>query len=200
MSKNKIFNVIVAGYGGQGVLTLAEIIALAAFYQGYEVKQAELHGLAQRGGTLESHLRFGKKNLIYSPLIRQGEADLIIGLELLETLRACRFASSKKTIIVSNLELFNPHPFEPERFDERGIISQIKRSAKKFEFIDIRRKIEKITQDTAMVNTFMLGYIVGKKLIPIQKKFILKALEEKIRPVFFEQNKKVFEMAYKEKS
>ena len=70
------FNIIISGIGGQGIITLTRILAEAALLQGLDVKTSELHGLSQRGGSVETHIRFGRN--IFSPLVRQGSADLII--------------------------------------------------------------------------------------------------------------------------
>ena len=95
----KTFNIIIAGVGGQGLITLNNIIAKAALNGGYDVKTSELHGLSQRAGSVETHLRFGKK--VYSPLVVAGKADLVLGLEITEGMRAVRF-SNPKTIFVVN--------------------------------------------------------------------------------------------------
>ncbi|MBU2635317.1 2-oxoacid:acceptor oxidoreductase family protein, partial [Patescibacteria group bacterium] len=84
--KNRTFNIVISGTGGQGLITLLQIIAEAALVEGLDVKTSELHGLSQRGGAVETHIRFGKK--IYSPLVSLGSADLILSLETLESLRA----------------------------------------------------------------------------------------------------------------
>ena len=95
----KEFNIVLTGVGGQGVLTLGVIIAEAALKQGCDVRTTELHGLAQRGGSIPVHVRFGKK--MYTPLILEGEADLIISLEPLEALRSCYYGSKQhKTIFL----------------------------------------------------------------------------------------------------
>jgi|WetSurMetagenome_2_1015567.scaffolds.fasta_scaffold00051_3 indolepyruvate ferredoxin oxidoreductase, beta subunit len=73
---DRTWNVFFCGTGGQGVLTAAEICAVAAMHAGYHVKKSEVHGMAQRGGSVESHVRFGKK--VYSPLIKRGSADFIV--------------------------------------------------------------------------------------------------------------------------
>ncbi len=195
MKKGRVFNLVVVGCGGQGVLSLAEIVSQAAFYQGYEVREAELHGLAQRGGALECHVRFGKK--IYSPLIRQASADLIIGLELLETLRAYHYMAKNKTIVLTNAEFFSPQPFRQEEGSLQPILQKIKKTAKSFKIIDADKVLKRERYDTAVINTFMLGYAVTKNFLPIKKKFIFQALTGKIRPIFLEQNKKIFEMAEK---
>jgi indolepyruvate ferredoxin oxidoreductase beta subunit len=190
----KTFNLILVGYGGQGVITLAEIIARAAILHGLNVKQAELHGLSQRGGSLECHLRFGKK--VFSPLVLKGDADLIIGLELLESLRACYYANKEKTIILSNKKIFSPYPFEPEKIKEEDVISQIEKFSKTLELIDADKLIKGLTKDTAMINTLMLGFAIAKKFLPLKKNLVLSALKERIRPQFFEENKKIFQLAF----
>ena len=93
MSKIKIneFNIVVTGTGGQGLITLLKIISEAALSEGYDLAASELHGLSQRGGSVEVHFRFGEE--IYSPLVKQGGANLIISLEALEALRACYYSS-----------------------------------------------------------------------------------------------------------
>ncbi|MFH1392724.1 MAG: 2-oxoacid:acceptor oxidoreductase family protein [bacterium] len=75
---HKNLNIIICGIGGQGVIILTRILANAALLENYDVKTSELHGLAQRGGSVETHVRFGKK--IYSPLIMPNQVDLIIDL------------------------------------------------------------------------------------------------------------------------
>jgi indolepyruvate ferredoxin oxidoreductase, beta subunit len=72
----RIWNVLFCGTGGQGVLTASEICAIAAMNSGFHVKKSEVHGMAQRGGSVESHLRFGTK--VFSPLIQPGTADYVV--------------------------------------------------------------------------------------------------------------------------
>jgi indolepyruvate ferredoxin oxidoreductase beta subunit len=97
-------NIILAGVGGQGILTIAAIIDLAAMKSGLKVKQAEVHGMSQRGGAVESHLRISDKE-IYSDLIPLGSADLILSVEPMEALRYLPFLSDEG-IIVSSTEPF----------------------------------------------------------------------------------------------
>lgn len=78
-------NVLMAGVGGQGVLLASEVLALAALGEGLEAKQSEVHGVAQRGGSVVSHVRFGPR--VHSPLIRSGTADVLYAMERLEALR-----------------------------------------------------------------------------------------------------------------
>lgn len=72
-------NILFCGTGGQGILTAAEVVALAAMYDGYHVKKSEVHGMAQRGGSVESHVRIGKE--VFSPIIEAGQADYLLSFE-----------------------------------------------------------------------------------------------------------------------
>jgi len=76
MSNDKIYNILFCGIGGQGVLKACEICGIAAIKDGYSAKKSEIHGMSQRGGSVESHLRFGKQ--IYSPIIPEGEVDYLV--------------------------------------------------------------------------------------------------------------------------
>lgn len=76
MSEKKVYNVLFCGIGGQGILKASEICGLAAMYEGYRVKKSEIHGMSQRGGSVESHLRFGKE--VFSPIIPYNEVDYLV--------------------------------------------------------------------------------------------------------------------------
>jgi len=191
----KIFNLIVTGYGGQGVLSLAEIIGKAALKERNDVKQVELHGLAQRGGPLVCHVRFGEN--VYSPLIRKAGADLIIGLEALEALRACYHSSKKKTVVLTDSKVLNPLPMIGKRIGLNEVLVEVKKFAKKVEVVNASEIVKKLTGESAMTNIFMLGYAINKKILPIKKETAWNCVAEKIRPQFWEMNKKVFEEAFR---
>lgn len=97
-------NLIFAGVGGQGVLLIAELTARAAVRAGFDVKQTEVHGVSQRGGSVESHVRFGLE--VHSPLVIAGQADVVIGLEKLEGLRYASFVNPQSgTVLVNDHEI-----------------------------------------------------------------------------------------------
>jgi len=95
-----VFNLLIVGVGGQGVVTLSDVVVRAAVRAGFDVKQAELHGMSQRGGSVVSHIRFGRK--IYSPVIDTGSAHLLLALEKLEALRHVHFLSPEGLLIVDD--------------------------------------------------------------------------------------------------
>ena len=126
-------NVILAGVGGQGILTLAAIIDYAAMLSGLQIKQAEVHGMSQRGGAVQSHLRISDKE-IYSDLIPKGKADLVISLELMEALRYIPYLADDGIIITATETVKNISDYPEEEL----IIQQIESSGYKHIFIDAR--------------------------------------------------------------
>lgn len=113
-------DIILAGVGGQGILTIATIIGDAATVAGLHLKQAEVHGMSQRGGDVQSNLRLST-DPIYSDLIRQGAADLIISMEPMEALRYLPYLSKEGWIVSSS------HPFKniPNYPDEAALAGEL---------------------------------------------------------------------------
>jgi indolepyruvate ferredoxin oxidoreductase beta subunit len=116
----EVTNVLMAGVGGQGTLVASEILALAALAQGLDAKQSEVHGVAQRGGSVVSHVRFGAT--VHSPLIRAGEADVLCGGERLETLRWAHCVRPGGVVVMDD-RLVPPvrMPDEPEQACPEGV-------------------------------------------------------------------------------
>lgn len=187
MDKN--FNVVIAGVGGQGVITLAKIIAEAAFIEGYDVKTSELHGLSQRGGSVETHIRFGKE--IYSPLVAMGGADLVLSLEILEVLRKLNFAGEKTIFLINGYSL----PYQGSPSDEE-VGRMIEENIKQEKHIVPASKIcqEKL-QKEVLSGVYLLGYAVYKNLLPLKSESILKAIENLMPPKYLVINKQAFELA-----
>ncbi len=100
-------NILIVGVGGQGTLLTSRIIAQVAVQMGYDVKVSEVHGMAQRGGSVVSQVRYGKK--IYSPIIKKGDADIILAFEKVESARWLDYLKSDGMVIINN-ERVNPLP------------------------------------------------------------------------------------------
>jgi indolepyruvate ferredoxin oxidoreductase beta subunit len=115
-------NIFLAGVGGQGILLASEILGEAFLRGGYDVKKSEVHGMAQRGGAVTTHLRFGPK--VFSPLIEPGAADLLIAFEKMEALRFIHYLAPDGVVVVNTQEI-PPAPVSsgqeryPERIEER---------------------------------------------------------------------------------
>lgn len=105
-------NLILAGVGGQGILTIAQAISIAAIRRGWWVKQAEVHGMSQRGGAVQSHLRFADHEL-YSELIPKGRADMILAVEPLEALRYVEYLAPHGSIVASTAPFVNIPNYPP---------------------------------------------------------------------------------------
>ena len=112
-------DIILAGVGGQGILTIATIIGDAAATAGVNLKQAEVHGMSQRGGDVQSNLRLST-DAIYSDLIKQGSADIIISMEPMEALRYIPYLSKEGWVVSSS------HPFKniPNYPDEQAMMEE----------------------------------------------------------------------------
>lgn len=163
-------NVILAGIGGQGILTLAGIIDHAAMQSGLLIKQAEVHGMSQRGGAVQSHLRISDQE-IFSDLIPKGKADMIISLEVMEVLRYIPYLAADGIIITATETVRNI----PDYPDEEKIINQIKNSGFKHIFVDARKTaIEAGSAKTE--NVVMVG--LASKFLGIDKLQFQNSLKE----------------------
>lgn len=100
ITENAAVNVLAVGVGGQGIITLTNILSQVAFQAGHDVKQSEIHGLSQRGGSVSGQVRWGKK--VHTPIIMEGEADVLLALEELESLRNAHFVKPDGLILVND--------------------------------------------------------------------------------------------------
>jgi indolepyruvate ferredoxin oxidoreductase beta subunit len=192
----KEFNVAIVGVGGQGILTLAEVVTAAAFKQGYDVRMSELHGLSQRGGSVPCQMRFGQR--IYSSLVKAGHADLVISLEPLEALRAAKLGSAEKTVFITNTHKVVPVSVTAlgEKYPELGEIkAKLKGFSKQVIDVDATGITERETGSAVTSNIYMLGIASARGLIPIKRELILEAIKESVPEKYFEMNRKIFELA-----
>lgn len=105
--ENGTTNIILVGVGGQGIILASEVLAEVALLAGFDVRKSEVHGMAQRGGSVSSHVRFGP--VVKSPLIELGKADFMLAFEKVEGLRAIDMLKSDATIIMNDTEIIPPN-------------------------------------------------------------------------------------------
>ncbi|MCX6737973.1 MAG: indolepyruvate oxidoreductase subunit beta [Candidatus Parcubacteria bacterium] len=190
---NQQFNIVLSGVGGQGLITLGNIISEAGFLEGKEVKMSELHGLSQRGGSVAVQVRIGKD--LSSPLIAQGEADLVLAMERNEALKSCHYASKNKTIfLINDFEIYSPSFGNQKLPSLDKIISEIKPFSKKNYTIKASDIVQKQLGLGVLAGIFMISGAANEKLIPIKPLSILKAIELNV-PCDFDLNKKAFLLA-----
>ena len=103
---NEVKSILFAGVGGQGILRASDILCLVMMEAGMDTKKSEVHGMAQRGGCVTSHVRYGRK--VYSPIAKKGDVDVLVSFEKLETLRYLDFLKPQSTIIVNEKEIYPP--------------------------------------------------------------------------------------------
>jgi indolepyruvate ferredoxin oxidoreductase beta subunit len=103
---NKVTNILLSGVGGQGAILASNILAHVFVQAGYDVKKSEVHGMAQRGGDVTTHFRYGEK--VYSPLIKFGEVDFLLAFELLEALRYINYCKDKAAIVINDQKILPP--------------------------------------------------------------------------------------------
>ena len=186
----KATNIYLTGVGGQGIGLLTEILIRAADHASLGVKGVDTHGLAQRGGVVVSQLRIGDN--VYSPLIPKGEADMVIGLERHETLRAMNlFLRDGGTVIYYNA-VWQPLEVrlnEAEEISEEVISEQCrKRGIKEIKVFKDDLK------DTRMQNIVLLANIDRYHLIPgIQTEHYIKAMEDLMEGNMLKNNMKLFQ-------
>ncbi len=152
----KNLNVLITGVGGQGVILASDLIGEAALAAGFDVKKTDTLGMAQRGGSVLSHVRIAPR--VWSPLIREGEVDLILAMEKLEAARWGHYLRPGAVAIVNNQAL---PPLSvslgSERYpDDAEIVGILKRRTDNVYFIDGTRRARELG-NVRTVNTFMLG-------------------------------------------
>jgi len=190
-STNKITNILVSGIGGQGVMTAAEILSESAIKQGYDVKKTEVAGMAQRGGVVTSHIRFGKK--VLSPVIVEGEADIMLSFEVAEALRWEHWLRPDGIVLVNNnrqeppvvnLGLFD-YPEDP--------IAKFEASEKSISYFDATA-IARELGNLKLVNTVMLGAVADH--LPFPADVVRNNIVDRFRakkPKLVELNERAFD-------
>ena len=146
-----IKNIILAGVGGQGILSIATVIGEAALSEGLYLKQAEVHGMSQRGGDVQSNLRISSEP-IFSDLIEKGDADLIISLEPMEALRYVSYLKPDGWIVTSEVPFVNI----PNYPDITEVLAHIK-AFKNHVLLDVEALAKEAGAPSQAANMVLLG-------------------------------------------
>ncbi|MDH5607419.1 MAG: indolepyruvate oxidoreductase subunit beta [Anaerolineae bacterium] len=182
------FNLMFAGVGGQGSLLIAELTSIAAVQAGYDVKQTEVHGVSQRGGSVETHVRFGEK--IYSPVVSPGEADVLVSLEKLESLRFAHFIKpGTGKIIANDFEIVPGSVSNAEQTYPHNAHEYLK--GRGLEIITIpATQLARELGDARMANVVLLGALSAA--LPIPQENWHKALQVRLPKRYLDGNLKAF--------
>ena len=181
-------NILLCGVGGQGILLASELIAFAFLDSGMDAKKSEVHGMAQRGGSVEAHLRYGKK--VYSPLIEPGTADVLIALETMEAMRYMPYLNKNSTVIINTQRIMPPAVATGKTEYPENIISELESRGLKVIPID-GFEIARKAGNVKAANVSLVGAL--SSILPIPEETFLKVIKEKVPPRFLDVNLEVFQ-------
>ncbi|MBR6742929.1 MAG: indolepyruvate oxidoreductase subunit beta [Clostridia bacterium] len=187
----KTTSVMIVGVGGQGSLLASKLLGRLLVDCGYDVKVSEVHGMSQRGGSVVTYVRFGEK--VYSPIVTEGEADVIIAFEKLEAARYSSFLKKDGTII-ANTQSIDPMPviIGAAEYPE-GVLSELTDKGLSVEALDALALAEQAGSSKA-VNIVLMGRAAKYFGIPYEK--WISAIENTVKPKFVEMNIKAFDLGY----
>ena len=185
---NNCKNILLVGVGGQGVLTASEILADALIIEGFDVKKSEVHGMSQRGGSVNSHLRYGEK--VYSPLIKEGEADIVFSFELLEAMRFSKYLKEDGFMLVNNEKIVPNSIYFSDVKYPKNPEKMLKDVYKDKFFLLNAFEIAKEIGNVRFANVVMLGAV--SNLMNISDESMEKAITNRVPPKTVEGNLKAY--------
>jgi indolepyruvate ferredoxin oxidoreductase, beta subunit len=183
-------NIMIVGVGGQGTLLTSRILGGITMQAGYDVKLSEVHGMAQRGGSVVTFVRYGDK--VYEPIVEAGQADVLIAFERLEALRYAHFLKEDGVLIVND-----------QRIDPMSVVigaaeypeNIVENLAEKYKVIRVDAILEaKKLGNTRVFNIIILG--IAAQHMNFTKEEWLKVIENTVPPKTIDINKKAFEVGY----
>ncbi len=184
-------DIVFSGVGGQGVVVLSDIYCEAAMIEGFDVAKAEIHGMAQRGGSIVAFARIGEK--VESPLIETGRADAVVGFEILETARALPMLKKDGSVIV-NTKLIQPScvssPAKLKSEDELMALLKSHALVHEVDGIGIAQKLGNML----VVNTILLGALSALPEIPVKVESFQQAIAGRLKEKYINLNLKAFQL------
>lgn len=189
-----ITRLVIVAVGGQGNLLASKVLGEAALISDIPVRMSEVHGMAQRGGVVESAMVFGDAE---SPIISHGEADILLGFEPSETLRAMN-KCSKNTRVITNLAPLPPFTVAigngvyPEIKEIKSLIKE--RTAELIAFDAL--KLAREAGSPMTMNIVLVGALIGIQALPLSKKSVEQAIKTKTKKAFTEMNLKAFGLGF----
>lgn len=185
-------NILFSGVGGQGILLASEIMAYALLAAGYDVKKSEVHGMAQRGGSVTAQLRYGDK--VYSPLIEPGRADIQMAFEMMEAVRYLPYLHKDSTVIVNSQKILPPAVATGKTTYPENVLDHITAQGIKVVLVDafdLAREVGEVRT----ANVVMVG--AASAFLPIDATVYEEIIATRVPPRFRDVNLKAFAMGRK---
>lgn len=186
-SSDEQFNMMLAGIGGQGLITLTKLMGQVALLSDQEFRSSELHGLSQRGGSVNIHLRMGA---VSSPLITPGDLDLAIALESQESLACAEYASRETEFLVNEYQF----PTLAKSLSHEEVLEHLKKITARVKLIPATQICKKELDNKIVDGVFMLGYAFKRDHFNFDREIFNQAIEEQIPERYWELNKEAFEL------
>ena len=183
----KITNILLVGVGGQGILLAAEILSETCMLAGYDVKKSEIHGMSQRGGSVVSHVRYGKE--VFSPIVPEGEGDLLFGFELMESYRSLNLLKPGATVVANDLCIAPPSVLIGQEEYPTDLAFRIQDRFPDFILVD-GQGLATEAGNARAANTVLLGAV--SKRLDIAENFWVKAIEQMVPKKAVAVNLKAF--------
>ena len=187
----KTVNVSLVGVGGQGIILAADILAKAAAMAGYDVKKSEIHGMAQRGGSVTSQVRFGSS--VASPIIQEGTADILVSFDKVEALRNAGILAKDGTAVVNDLYLVPVTVSSGQQKSLDDLDGKVKKAFKKLVLVDAMKIATEGAGNARTMNMVLAGALSA--LCPFKEELWLKAMAEMLsgpKAKLLDVNKKAF--------
>lgn len=185
---NEQHNIMLAGVGGQGLITLTQVVGRAALLNGSEFKSSELHGLSQRGGSVSIHVRLGKE--IESPLVSPGDLDLALALESQESLACARYGFEETDFLLNEHQT----PTLGESVSNKQVMERLRRVSDRVKLIPATKVCKRELNREVVAGVFMLGYAFKRDHFDFESDLFEKALEQELPEQYWELNKKAFRL------
>ena len=188
---SNVKSVMIVGVGGQGTLLASRVLGSAMLSQGVDVKVSEVHGMSQRGGSVVTYVRYGDK--VYSPIIAQGEADVLLAFEALEAARYLPWLKPEGTVVV-NTQQMDPMPVVTGVAEyPKDILGKVREQGVKVVALDALGMAEGAGSSKA-VNVVLIGAMAKKLDLP--KEVWIDTIKETVPSKFIDMNLKAFELGY----
>lgn len=168
-------NILMCGVGGQGILLASEITSFALIKAGYDLKKSEVHGMAQRGGSVVAHLRYGEK--VYSPLIEPGTADIELAFEMLESVRYMNYLHKESKVIVNTQKIFPPSVATGVEEYPADVLSSLREKKLSVLTVDAFGVAQELGEPRA-VNMVIVGALSA--FLPVKENIFLKVIKDRL--------------------